>query len=318
MSRIVDHRRRGFLGSHPLPALPRAGRRGRRGRQPQYGSTREHRRARVATPPSSSCVADVSHELPVDGPVDGVLHFASPASPPEYLEMPLETMDVGSLGTRDALDLARAQRRALPAGVDERDLRRPARAPAARGLQRQRRPDRPARGVRRSEAVRRDADDDVPPALRRATPRSCGSSTRTVRACGRPTVGSSRTSSCRRSKASRSRSTATASQTRSFCYVDDEVRGIVALFDSDVVEPVNIGNPDEFTMLELADVVREVDRLGRPRSCSSRCPCGDPTQRQPDITRARELLGWEPQIALREGLARMHDWYEEERARGRA
>ena len=105
------------------------------------------------------------------------------------------------------------------------------------------------------------------------------------------------------------------SQTRSFCYVDDEVRGLVALFDSSVNDPVNIGNPEEFTMLQLAELVREVtesdsDLVYEP------LPKGDPTQRRPDITRARELLGWEPTIPLREGLSRMHAWYLEELARG--
>ncbi len=109
----------------------------------------------------------------------------------------------------------------------------------------------------------------------------------------------------------------TGDQTRSFCYVTDEVRGIIALFDSDVSDPVNIGNPNEITMLELVDIVREVtdsksDVVFEP------LPVGDPTRRRPDITRAQELLGWEPEVALREGLAQMRDWYQEERLHGRA
>jgi dTDP-glucose 4,6-dehydratase len=106
-------------------------------------------------------------------------------------------------------------------------------------------------------------------------------------------------------------------QTRSFCYVDDEVRGIVALYDSDVTEPVNIGNPDEYTMLELADVVREV--VGSASEVVFEpLPVGDPARRRPDITRARDLLGWEPRVPLRDGLAALVAWYQEERARGRA
>ena len=82
---------------------------------------------------------------------------------------------------------------------------------------------------------------------------------------------------------------------------------------------MNIGNPDEYTMLELADARARGHRLGVRDRATSRCPIGDPTQRQPDITRARELLGWEPTIPLREGSARgCTTWYEEERARGRA
>ena len=109
----------------------------------------------------------------------------------------------------------------------------------------------------------------------------------------------------------------TGDQTRSFCYIDDEVAGLLALFDSDVDEPVNIGNPIEFTMLELADLVLTVtdsssDLVFEP------LPPGDPTRRRPDITRARTLLGWEPRIELNEGLARTRDWYVKERASGLA
>ena len=92
-------------------------------------------------------------------------------------------------------------------------------------------------------------------------------------------------------------------QTRSFCFVDDEVRGFLALLDSDVRGPVNIGNPDEFTMLELADLV--VELTGSTGGVVHEpLPSDDPRQRRPDITRARALLGWEPHVALREGLER--------------
>jgi dTDP-glucose 4,6-dehydratase len=106
-------------------------------------------------------------------------------------------------------------------------------------------------------------------------------------------------------------------QTRSFCYVDDEVRGILALFDSDLAEPVNIGNPVEFTMLELADVVREVTN-STSEIVFEPLPLGDPARRRPDITRAKQRLGWEPQIDLHDGLARTRDWYLTERTHGRA
>jgi dTDP-glucose 4,6-dehydratase len=109
----------------------------------------------------------------------------------------------------------------------------------------------------------------------------------------------------------------TGEQTRSFCYVDDEVRGLLALFDADVRDPVNIGNPHEFTMLELAEIVLEVTGSSS-ELCFEPLPVGDPTRRQPDITRARTLLGWEPEIALPDGLARTRDWYLSEAVRGRA
>jgi dTDP-glucose 4,6-dehydratase len=95
------------------------------------------------------------------------------------------------------------------------------------------------------------------------------------------------------------------------------VRGIVALFDSGVGDPVNIGNPNELSMLELVDVVREVTESSS-EVVFEPLPVGDPTRRRPDISRARQLLGWEPTIALRDGLAIMRDWYLEERGHGRA
>src|SRR5690606_26913649 len=97
-------------------------------------------------------------------------------------------------------------------------------------------------------------------------------------------------------------------QTRSFCYVDDQIRGYLAMLDGDEVGPVNIGNPDEFTMLELADLVREVTGCDVPVVFEP-LPGDDPTQRRPDITLASERLGWEPTVGLREGLARTADWF---------
>ena len=97
-------------------------------------------------------------------------------------------------------------------------------------------------------------------------------------------------------------------QTRSFCYVDDEVRGLLALLDSDENDPVNIGNPGEFTIRELADLVVEV--TGSSSTVEHRpLPVDDPTQRRPDITRAVELLGWRPEVELREGVARTVEYF---------
>ena len=103
-------------------------------------------------------------------------------------------------------------------------------------------------------------------------------------------------------------------QTRSYCFVDDEVRGIVALLDSGAVGPVNIGNPDEFTVLELARLVLEVTESSS-EVVFEPLPTDDPTRRRPDITLANETLGWEPKVSLREGLVRTHEWYQKERAR---
>jgi nucleoside-diphosphate-sugar epimerase len=98
------------------------------------------------------------------------------------------------------------------------------------------------------------------------------------------------------------------SQTRSFCYVDDEVRGILALLDSDHVGPVNVGNPHEFTILQLAETVLEVTG-SRSEVHFEPLPTDDPAQRQPDISLARRLLGWEPTVDLPTGLARTAEWF---------
>ena len=112
------------------------------------------------------------------------------------------------------------------------------------------------------------------------------------------TAARSRPSCVRRFRTARSPSSARASQTRSFCYVDDLIRGIVALAESDVHSPVNIGNPDEFTLLELAKTVIEVTD-SRSEIVYEALPTDDPQQRRPDIGKARDLLGWEPEVALR-------------------
>ncbi len=98
------------------------------------------------------------------------------------------------------------------------------------------------------------------------------------------------------------------SQTRSFCYVDDEVRGVLALLDSDYDRPMNIGNPNEFTIRHLAEEVLRVTGSSSELTLMP-LPVDDPTQRRPDITLAREVLGWEPEITLTEGLARTAHWF---------
>jgi dTDP-glucose 4,6-dehydratase len=260
--------------------------------------------------------ADVSKELAVDGRVDGILHFASPASPPEYLEMPLETLDVGSLGTRNALDLARRDdARFLVASTSE--------IYGDPGVHPQ------------PESYNGNVDPTGPRAVYDESKRFAETLTMTYQR-----LYAVRTSIVRifntygpRLRPADGRVVSNflvqaldgkpltiygdGTQTRSFCYVDDEVRGILALFDSDLADPVNIGNPREHTMLELADIVREVTS-STSEIVFEPLPVGDPTRRRPDITRARTLLGWQPEIELRDGLARTRDWYVEERTHGRA
>lgn len=101
------------------------------------------------------------------------------------------------------------------------------------------------------------------------------------------------------------------SQTRSFCYVEDQVRGHLALLDSDWIGPMNIGNPHEFTMLELAEIVREITGT-TSEIVHEPLPADDPARRRPDIAVARRVLGWEPEVQVREGLARTYEWYRHE------
>jgi len=103
-------------------------------------------------------------------------------------------------------------------------------------------------------------------------------------------------------------------QTRSFCYVDDEVRGILGLLESDFNGPMNIGNPNEFTIRELADIVKEVTGSSS-EIVYEPLPVDDPTQRRPDISLAEKVLGWRPEVELREGLRRTYEWYRSERGR---
>ncbi len=217
----------GFVGSHLCDVAPRA--RVTRSSRSTTSSPAAARTSRTSptTPASTLVRADVIDEHPgrrARSTGAALREPREPARVPRACRSRRSTSGRSAPATRSTSRVR--ERRALPARVDERDLRRPARAPATRELQRQRQSDRAARGVRRGEALRRDAHDDVPPRSTASTPGSCASSTRTARGCARPTVASCRTSWCRRSTASRSRCTATATQTRSFCYVDDEVRGI--------------------------------------------------------------------------------------------
>jgi len=259
---------------------------------------------------------DVSSGVPVAGPVDGVLHFASPASPPEYLAHPFETLDVGSIGTRHALELARAHGgRFLLASTSE-IYGDPAVHPQPEDY----------RGNVSTIGPRSVYDEAkrFAETLTMTYHRQFGLSTGIVRIFNtygpglRPADGRVVSNFLAQAIAGEPLTVyGDGTQSRSFCYVDDEVAGILALFDSDIVEPVNIGNPDEFTVLELAQLT--VEMTGTTSEIVFRpLPEDDPTRRRPDITRARTLLGWQPSIDLREGLTRMHAWFVEERARGRA
>ena len=245
---------------------------------------------------------DVTNFIYVEGPLDGVLHFASPASPIDYLELPIQTLKVGSLGTHKTLGLAKAKRaRYLLASTSE-VYGDPEQHPQREEYWGHVNPIGP-RGV--YDEAKRFAE-----AMTMAYRRYHDMDTRIVRIFNtygprmRPYDG--RVVSNFIVQALRGDPLTVygdGSQTRSFCYVSDEVEGIYRLFHSREPGPVNIGNPGEFTMLELARKV--VALTGSGSSIDFRpLPQDDPRQRQPDITLARETLGWEPRIDLEEGLRR--------------
>jgi dTDP-glucose 4,6-dehydratase len=264
--------------------------------------------AHLADDPGFTLVEhDVTVSLPVDGAVDAVLHLASPASPPEYLAHPIATLEAGSIGTRHALDLARANgARFLLASTSE-IYGDPLVHPQPESYF----------GNVNSVGPRSVYDEAkrYAEAITMAYHREFGVDTKIVRIFNsygpRLGVADGRVVSNFLAQAMRGQALTVhgdGKQTRSFCFVSDEVDGLLALLESDHVGPMNIGNPDEFTMLELAELVLEVtgsasDLVFEPM------PVDDPRQRRPDISLAERVLGWHPHVDLREGLARTHDWY---------
>jgi dTDP-glucose 4,6-dehydratase len=244
---------------------------------------------------------DVTRFIDLDDPLDGVLHFASPASPVDYLELPIQTLKVGSLGTHNTLGLAKARgARYLLASTSE-VYGDPAVHPQPESYWGHVNPVGP-RGV--YDEAKRFGE-----AMTMAYHRAHGVDTRIARIFNtygpRMRPGDGRVVSNFIVQALRDEPLTVygdGTQTRSFCYVEDEVEGLYRLFLSEEHDPVNIGNPDEFTILELAELVREVAGGGAVSRLP--LPIDDPKVRQPDIARARAILGWEPATSLREGIER--------------
>ena len=257
---------------------------------------------------------DVSEYLWVPGPVDAVLHFASPASPRDYLELPIQTLKVGSLGTHNGLGLAKDKgARFLLASTSE-VYGDPQIHPQPEDYWGHVNPVGP-RGV--YDEAKRFAE-----AISMAYARTHGMAVRIVRIFNtygpRLRARDGRVVSNFIDQALRGEPLTVygdGAQTRSFCYVEDEVRGLLALLDSDLDGPCNIGNPDEFTVRELADLVIEVTD-STSEVVHEDLPVDDPAKRRPDITRARTELGWEPKVQLREGIERTVAWFKDELDRG--
>jgi dTDP-glucose 4,6-dehydratase len=250
---------------------------------------------------------NITNFINLAGPVDWIFHFASPASPIDYLQLPIQTLKVGSLGTHNTLGLAKAKdARFLLASTSEvygDPLVHPQREDYWGNVN----PVGP-RGV--YDEAKRFAE-----AMTMAYHRVHGVDTRIVRIFN--TYGTAMRMNDGRaipafmSQALRGDDVTVfgdGSQTRSLCYISDMVDGIYRLMSSDVSDPVNLGNPQELTIRQLAEKVIALTG-SRSRIVSRPLPVDDPKVRQPDITRARSLLGWEPKVPLEEGLRRTLDYF---------
>mgnify|MGYP001587669072 CR=1 FL=1 len=250
---------------------------------------------------------DVSKPIEIEGPVDYVLHFASPASPIDYLELPIQTLKVGSLGTHNSLGLAKAKgARYLLASTSE-TYGDPLVHPQPESYWGNVNPVGP-RGV--YDEAKRFAE-----AMTMAYHRYHGIETRIVRIFNtygprmRPNDGRVVPAFIQQALLGEPLTVfGNGSQTRSFCYVDDLIEGIYRLLQSNEVEPVNIGNPHEMTILDFALRIRAA--VGSSSAVDYRpLPVDDPKTRQPDISKARRILGWEPRVPLEAGLERTIDYF---------
>ena len=245
---------------------------------------------------------DIIEAFFVDEPVDFVYHFASPASPIDYLRLPLHTLKVGSYGTHHALGLAKKHRARFLLASTSEVYGDPQVHPQPESYWGHVNPIGP-RGV--YDEAKRYAE-----ALTMAYHNQQGVDTAIVRIFNtygprmRAYDGRAIPTFLRQALQDRPITVfGDGSQTRSFCYVDDLIRGIIGLSESGYHDPVNIGNPNEFTLLELAKAVTEITG-SRSEIIFEALPTDDPQVRQPDITLAQEILGWGPEVDLREGLRR--------------
>jgi dTDP-glucose 4,6-dehydratase len=250
---------------------------------------------------------DVTKFVHVPGRMDYILHFASPASPIDYLKIPIETLKVGSLGTMNLLGLARDHKARILVASTSEVYGDPLVHPQSEDYYGNVSPIGP-RGVY-DEAKR------FMESITMAYHRHHGLDTRIVRIFNtygsRMRLNDGRVVPAFMGQALRGEDLTVfgdGSQTRSFTYIDDQIEGIYRLLMSDYVEPINIGNPDETTILEFAEEIIKLTGTDQ-KIIFKPLPQDDPLQRQPDITRAREILGWEPKVHRSEGLKKAYDYF---------
>lgn len=250
---------------------------------------------------------DVTQFIDIKGGLDYILHFASPASPIDYLELPIQTLKVGALGTHNALGLARHKKAKFLLASSSEVYGDPLVHPQVEDYWGNVNPIGP-RGVydeakRFAEAITlayhrvHKVETHIARIFNTYGPRMRKKDGRVVpnfisEALARESItvyGSG-------------------TQTRSFCYIDDLVEGIFRLMNSDLYLPVNLGNPNETTILELARLIIKLTN-SHSKIVYKELPVDDPRVRQPDITRARKNFGWEPKISLEEGLKRTIEWF---------
>ncbi|GIW53500.1 MAG: epimerase [Gemmatimonadales bacterium] len=306
--RVVVTGAAGFLGSHLCDRLVAAGFEvvgldnlitGARGNL-----------AHLAKHPAFRLVEhDVSRPIEIGGAVDAVFHFASPASPADYLKLPIQTLKVGSLGTHNALGLAKAKEARFVLASTSEVYGDPQVHPQPESYWGHVNPVGP-RGV--YDEAKRFAE-----AMAMAYHRVHGVDIRIVRIFNtygprmRPNDGRVVSNFIVQALTGKPITVyGDGSQTRSFCYVDDLIDGVMAAFERGDPAPINLGNPTEFTVRELADLVLRLTGSKSPIVFEP-LPQDDPKQRRPDITRARDLLGWEPRVSLEEGLRRTIGYFRE-------
>ena len=305
MPRVVITGAAGFIGSHLSEALLDRGHSVVGIDNLLTGSTRNI--APLANRDFTFIKHDVTNYIYVEGPVDAVLHWASPASPIDYLELPIPTLKVGALGTHKALGLAKEKKARFVLASTSEVYGDPLEHPQKETYWGNVNPIGP-RGV--YDEAKRFAE-----AMTMAYHRYHGVDTKIVRIFNtygpRMRVRDGRAVPAFMSQALRNEDVTifgSGSQTRSFCYVTDLVDGILRLMESDVHDPVNIGNPHEMTIEEIARAIIKISG-SKSQIVYRPLPEDDPKVRKPDITRARTLLGWQPKVPLEEGLLKTLEYF---------